>query len=563
MICGLTLFTSPSDAQPSTYGYSTPEQVGRRLSALESKGRGLVRVEEIGRSRGGRPIWMLHVGNGGSTESPALLVVAGLDGRHPAGSEMALLMAEKLVEQREREPFASLLASKSVLFVPQGNPDAMARAFQSPVATSPGNAHPQDDDRDGLVDEDGYEDLDRDGWITWLRVEDPSGSHRVSTQDSRLMVPADFAKGEKATHRMFSEGVDNDADGVFNEDPAGGVNIDRNFTFKYPIFSEASGDYAASEPETRALLDMLYAHPNIYAVLTLGPADNLVHVPAFERSKAAERAVSGLLEQDQSVMAAVGGLYGEVMGPVTKSAPSLPPAGGSFQQTAYFHAGRFSFTTPGWWVPEADADSGAAAPRSDAAPRSAGTGAKGRGSSKASSDDQSLRFLAWADRNGLQVTRPWTPVDHPDFPGVRVEAGGLMPYVEWNPPVTFLQTAAAGHLDFLAALAGKMPSLAHVQTKQESLGNGVYRISVTLFNQGDLPTQAELGKRVRWNQRLITEIDLGKDQVLLSGRRVNLHDGLDAGATMEYSWLVSGKGTLAVHTHNAMVTPQRTTFTLK
>jgi hypothetical protein len=28
---------------------------------------------------------------------------------------------------------------------------------------------------------------------------------------------------------------------------------------------------------------------------------------------------------------------------------------GNFAQTAYFHAGRFSFSTPGWWVPKVEA----------------------------------------------------------------------------------------------------------------------------------------------------------------------------------------------------------------
>jgi hypothetical protein len=57
--------------------------------------------------------------------------------------------------------------------------------------------------------------------------------------------------------------------------------------------------------------------------------------------------------------------------------------GGDFAQWAYFHYGRHSFSTPGWWVPKAKAD----------------TAKKVK---ELKIEDPAANYLRWADSQGLK-----------------------------------------------------------------------------------------------------------------------------------------------------------------
>jgi hypothetical protein len=79
---------------------------------------------------------------------------------------------------------------------------------------------PKDDDRDGLFDEDGYEDLDGDGNICQMRIRDPFGMYRTDPEDPRLMIRV--KPGEQGEWTLLGfEGIDNDGDGRINEDAEG------------------------------------------------------------------------------------------------------------------------------------------------------------------------------------------------------------------------------------------------------------------------------------------------------------------------------------------------------
>lgn len=75
----------------------------------------------------------------------------------------------------------------------------------------------RDDDGDGEVNEDGYDDLDGDGNITFMRIKDPNGRFKTDPSDKRLMVQA--GNDEKGEYTLLGwEGIDNDQDGSVNED---------------------------------------------------------------------------------------------------------------------------------------------------------------------------------------------------------------------------------------------------------------------------------------------------------------------------------------------------------
>jgi hypothetical protein len=141
------------------------------------------------------------------------------------------------------------------------------------------NATPYDADNDGRTDEDGPEDLNKDGFITLMRVKNPMGPYAISPEDPRLMKRADPAKGETGGWSLYWEGLDKDHDGFIAEDGPGGVDINRNFMHQYPYYEPDAGRYMAGEAETRAVLEYVLGHRNIAAILSFGESDNLIATP--------------------------------------------------------------------------------------------------------------------------------------------------------------------------------------------------------------------------------------------------------------------------------------------
>ena len=162
----------------------------------------------------------------------------------------------------------NLLEHTTIYAFPRLNPDAAESYFARPRVERTTNRTPTDDDHDGLVDEDGPEDLNGDGLITNMRIEDPEGEFILDSVDSRLLIKADKAKGKKGAWRLLPEGIDNDKDDQWNEDDVGGVNLNRNFPYNYAFFGADSGWHQVSEPE-RAPGATLVAHPNIAAAFDI------------------------------------------------------------------------------------------------------------------------------------------------------------------------------------------------------------------------------------------------------------------------------------------------------
>ncbi|QJD78960.1 M14 family metallopeptidase [Spirosoma rhododendri] len=549
------LRAQPAPAPPD---YQNHAQLSARLKALASRSDNAAAVESIGKSLSGNDIWVLTLGRGKATAKPALAIVAGIDGSHLAGTEMAVELAEKLLSSTS-DSIRRVLDTKTIYVIPLVSPDAQAQAFAKLRFERTGNARDTDDDRDGHLNEDPFDDLNRDGQITQVRVEDPTGQYVPSKDDARVLVKADPAKGETGRYVLVSEGTDTDKDGQHNEDGEGGVAIDKNFTFDYPFFTPGSGEMPVSEPENRALLDFLAKSPNIYAVLTFGPYNNLSEAPRFDRAKTTKRIITGLLEKDATVGEQVSKLYNAQTS--LKDAPAMPATKGNFAQTAYYHHGRFSFSTPGWWAPKTTAATPARRDSSATAkptPPATATAAKG------GDDNEDVRFLKWADANGLtNVYVNWTPIDHPDFPNRRAEVGGLVPFARQNPPVRFLADNVQKHVQFVTALAGRMPRIEIVNVRSESLGSGLHRVTAQVVNRGLLPTGSELGDRVRWVPKMKVELKLADKQSVVSGRRIMLRGPMAAGETMDVTFLVSGSGRVTLEAGNAMTGVQQQEINLK
>lgn len=510
--------------------YLNYENLSKKLKEFESKSK-FCTVKSIGKSSGGKDLWLVTLSET-SKPKPALIITAGIDGKHQAGTQIAVQLIDQLLKS---ENLSKLLTEKTLYFVPSVNPDAMDAFFGKLKMEKSGNATKTDDDRDGQVGEDPFEDLNNDGLITKIRIEDVTGEFIESTDNARLLVKADPTKNQVGRYLLFSEGFDNDKDGSYNEDFSEGTNIDKNFTFDHPVFEKGSGIYVASEPETRALLDFLYLNQNIYAVLTFGTHNNLSEAPKYDSKMASSRIIKSWLEKDVKTAELVSTLYTEKA--KLKDAPKAPMTKGNFAQTAYYHAGRFSFSTPGWWVPKEEVKKDTTQVKVEKPKKEMGE------------TNPELAYLKWATKENLtNFFVNWTPVKHPDFPNQKAEVGGFAPYVLNNPPTKYLEEATTKHKLFVEEFLAAMPKIETNVPVVEKVQNDLYRVTIKVVNKGLLPTYTEIGDKIRFVSRMKTEIVLAKNQSMVSGRKYYLRNTMQPGETEEYSWLISGNGKVTIQT---------------
>lgn len=509
--------------------YSNHAQLTQRLKTLESSNSSLVKLQSLAKTSGGKDVWVLEIGAGDRSSHPAVAVVGGVEGSLLVSQELAIGFAEKLLANAQKDSIKSLLNTTTFYVFPNVSPDASEQYFAKVKYERSGNANPADDDRDGKLNEDAFEDLNNDGVITMIRVEDPTGRWIPHPADPRVMIMANAEKGEQGKYILITEGTDNDKDGRFNEDGEGGVHFNKSLTFDPPYFAPGAGEHPVSEPENRAVLDYLFEHFNVFTVITLGPANNLSEPWKFERSKNSGRTPMGIMEPDARFNKLANDLYKKYV--KLKDAPAASPQKGDFVQWAYFHYGRQSYSTPGWWSPKFEI------------PKDSVSAKKYKANDDKNTD---VDLLRWAEKENADVFVNWQKVNHPDYPGKNAEVGGFRPFARTNPPYKMVDKLAEDHTKFIVTLASKKPEASLVNLKTEALENGVTRITVTLQNKGSFAAIADIGKNNNFTKLVRVNVTLAKDQALISGNKVNTLPNLDAGESKEISWLVKGKGKFTI-----------------
>jgi hypothetical protein len=509
----------------SAQEYSNYDQQTTRVNALAKNYPSLVSVRSLVKTNGGKDIWLITIGTGKTETKPAIAVLGGTEGSHLLGTEMAIGFAENLLKASNTDSIKNRLAKTTYYVFPNMSPDAMEQYFGKLKYERNGNASETDDDRDGKLNEDGFDDLDGNGKITMMRIESPLGDYKLHPDDPRVLVKADATKGEKGKYLVQPEGIDNDKDGLLNEDGEGGIAFNKNLTYKHNTFAPGSGDFPASEKETRALLDFLFDAFNVYAVISFGSNNNLSTPIAFNPIAAKERILAGYLEPDAKVNSMVSDLYNKVTG--TKDAPKTSAAGGDVLSWGYFHYARYSFSTPGWWVPKAKPD----------------TAKKEKAFTV---EDPAANYLRWAQQQGITNTfTDWKPIQHPDYPNQKVEVGGLDPFVLINPPYKMVADIVKKHTDFLVKLADQQPEIDIVNFKTEKLGNGLTRVSLDVINRGGLSTHSKLGERSYFLKKLKVAVKTDKQEIV-GGRKITLLNSMDASGSQSFSWLIKGTGKISI-----------------
>jgi len=273
--------------------YHNPKEVNSLLKSWSSKHPQLTKLISMGKSSGKSDLFVFRIaaqakGSPKPDSRPAVFVSANIEGVHLVGTEAALMLIEKLLTNYGSDKkITSLLEKRTVYVAPLLNPDVAHKFFAQVRCESRLNNNPTDDDLDDLIDEDGPDDLNKDGLITQMRVKDPEGQMLPAPDEPRLMKKADKKKGEKGIYKVYTEGIDNDGDGEYNEDPPGGVELNRNFPHDFEYYVKPSGLWPFSQKETIALVKFFTSHSNIAMVLNFSSENTFLNLQQTGRARAA------------------------------------------------------------------------------------------------------------------------------------------------------------------------------------------------------------------------------------------------------------------------------------
>jgi len=292
-LAAVTALALAAPALQSAAAYHKPEEVAATLQGYAAKYPQLAKLQSLGQGSAGSDIWLLRLagrpqGAADPDARPGIFVSANIEGVHLIGTEATLSIAERLLSGYGKDKaLTDLLDRTTVYIAPLLNPDTARRAFASPLWERWTNARAVDNDLDAESDEDGPEDLNKDGLITQMRVKDPEGKYIPDPKEPRLMRLADPKKGEKGIYALYTEGLDNDGDGEYNEDAAGGVEVNRNFPHDFEYDTAAAGLYPTAEAETVTLLKFLTGRGNIALVLNFSTENTILNLQQTGQAKMA------------------------------------------------------------------------------------------------------------------------------------------------------------------------------------------------------------------------------------------------------------------------------------
>jgi hypothetical protein len=536
--------------------YHTYDETESLLRGWAAKYPNLVDLYSVGQSFEGREIWQITIANKKNlkhTDRPAFFIEGGRHAGEISGTEATLYLIDHLLTRYGSDAaITGLLDTKTIYAKPMNNPDG-ATLYHLTAQTLRSSVRPHDSDDDGLLDEDAGEDLDGDGFIRQMRrlvgaghgnaVRDPKD------QKGRAMRRVPTGQGDYET---YSEGIDNDGDGRYNEDGIGGLDLHRNYPENWRPMREATGrgytqggagEFPLSEPETRAVFLFLLAHPNVAIVQSLDTA-----VPMILRGPSTSRSEESMFPADLELIKRFDQKGVEITGypwagdtyfvyatrgginPLTGEPARPTPLFGHGPDFGYLWYGAVWYGNEIW------------------------NGGRFVDYDKDSRYDE-WEVLRWHDENraGRADFMEWTVFDHPTLG--KVEIGGFNPkFYGQNPPPDLLETWARNEALFNLYLAQQLPQVRIVSAvARPSETAGAFEVEMVVTNEGKMPTALEIARRVKIVRPDTCAIALAKGQMLAprakgeQPQRAATEIGwLEPGETKRVAWLVKGEGTVKV-----------------
>lgn len=271
-LTGIRAIGSPANPKvPMSFRkYHDYAQIEKFQKDLQSAYPNLVSIETIGKSYEGRNLYAIKITDskaGNLAQKPAFYIDGGIHANEMNGPEVCIYTAWYLCENFEYIPFIKQLLQDKVFFIlPNISPDSRDHFIHKPntANSSRSGQRPIDNDGDGEVNEDTFNDLDNDGNITMMRRKSKTGRFKTDPKFPSRMIR--LQGDELGDYEMLGyEGVDVDGDGEVNEDNEGGYDPNRDWAWNWQPSYVQNGAlfYPATLPETRAVKDFVMKHPNI------------------------------------------------------------------------------------------------------------------------------------------------------------------------------------------------------------------------------------------------------------------------------------------------------------
>ncbi len=518
----LTLFAQAGGSQPlPPQGYHAPGSIPEFLRSIEDH----AVVNTLATTPGGLPLQLASFGISDVPGRPEILIIANCEGDRLVATETALRLCQHLADG------SPLLDVATVHVMPLANPDAATAAF---FGVDPWRGAPVDDDRDGIADEDGPNDLDGDGRALWMRVPTAGGQYFADPIDPRSSREADASEGEAGNFRLTREGSDQDGDRVEREDGVGGVEWDRNWPHRHRLHAVDSGAYQLSEVETKALANFVLSRTNLALVIVLDDEDNLASPPSGKDKT--DKNSTEPLKDDAALLK----LFGERLENEDLAEPrSADHNHGCFADWVYFQRGVLVLESSVWSIPDDfEPEIEEEVEEEEEEGDDEGEVDETEEIDAPDLDTDDLKMLAWLDHTyGAAGFAPWTTVEHPRHG--TVEVGGWLPLLKHNPPAAELDAIGAQWAEFLDELAGDLPEMTWSDVEVEDLGGGVLDVRATLTNTRLMPTAAAMARVTRRMNPVRITLDLPEGGELLSGRiaqSVEAVDGLSGKST--FRWML-------------------------
>jgi murein tripeptide amidase MpaA len=487
------------------YGY---DELTETLRAWADKSPKLCSLESIGKSYEGRDIWLVTITNtetGAHDEKPAFLIEANIHSMEWTGCTAALHLIHKLVGEHGTDDVVTrALDTRTFYVIPRLNPDGAERGLKERrFIRSSVRAYPRDEPEDGLQ----VEDIDGDGRVLDMRVEDPTGPWRQHATEKKLLVRRDpvDTPADGPFYRLVPEGRIQNHDGVTIKvpPPLEGLDLNRNFPADWSPEHEqrGAGPFPTSEPEVRAMVQAVTDRPNVTGHIAYHTFSG-VHLRPY-----AGHPDEDLPTHDLRAYKIIGERGTELTGYPAVSVfhdfkydPKQTIKGGA-HDWLYDHIGVYSWTTE-FWSPQRQA------------------GLKDYHFTEWIREhpvEDDLALVKWADENYPDAYVDWYEFDHPELG--KVELGGWDIINYWfNVPFDRLEQEVAPHSDWALFHALISPLLEVRSLDVERLGETSFLVRLVLQNSGWLPTNVTQ-KAVDRNavRDLEVELDLPSDARLVGG----------------------------------------------
>lgn len=472
----------------------------------------LVELTSIGKSYEDRDIWLVTVTNsatGPHDEKPAFWVDANIHATELTGSLAALHLIHYLVTgYGADERITRALDTRCFYVVPRLNPDGaeLAMAERPTYVRSSVRHYPKVDQQDGLV----AEDIDGDGRILEMRIEDPNGNWKPYADDPRLMVAREPDEdGAGPYYRLLAEGKVQNYDGVMitGAPPLMGLDMNRNFPIEWRPENEqrGAGPYPTSEPEIRAVVRAIVDRPNICGYIAYHTQSGVLLRPygtqpdeKLPTNDLRVYQVIGKKGTDLTSYPALSVYHGFRYDPKDNIT-------GVADDWAYEHLGVIAWTTE-FWSPLRDA------------------GIEVENYIDWYKDhpfDDDLKLMAWNDdKLGGRGFVDWYEYDHPQFG--RVELGGWHDAYCWrNPPPDRLAAEVAPHAEWALwhCLISPLLALRSITAEPVAESADAWKIRLVVENTGWLPTNVTEKAKERKAVRPLEAEIMGPEGIEVVGER--------------------------------------------